>query len=147
MAKTAVIADLHLGNHKYLGKDLRNGLNQRARWILSALSGAIQLAKDQKCASIVIAGDLFDTSSPSPALIAAVMDAIRIRNSAQPHVDLLLGNHDMHSGEENALMPFVGYNGLFTDVYIDPTHVRRADHGKSNGILMAPFCVGPASDW
>ncbi len=156
MGKTAVIADLHLANHRYLGGHLRGGLNDRARWIINAFHGALQLAEDQGCSSLVVAGDLFDVAKPSPALIAAVADVIGTRPTrASMPVNLLLGNHDMESGEEHALMPFHHLptapkgSQYLGEVYDQPTMVRRPDRSMSteDQVLMAPFCVGPASDW
>lgn len=150
MTKTAVVADLHLACHKYLGGDITAGLNQRARWIMRALYGALQLADDKGCDSFVIAGDLFDVSKPSPALIGAVVEAV-VHSRPNMPIDLLLGNHDMESGDENALMPFSGLGNVHMrssqiEVVTVPTIHSRG--GKpTGGVLLAPFCVGPASDW
>lgn len=140
-----------MANHRYLGTELRGGLNQRARWILRALDGALGAVEDRDCASLVIAGDLFDVAKPSPALIASVMDVLASHRGTMA-IDFLLGNHDMESGDEHALMPFTNMPSPVrtpaSSVYTQPTVIQRrgAETGTSS-VLMAPFCTGPASDW
>lgn len=86
---TAVIADVHLANHRLLGGESRAGLNTRAREICAVLARVAELVAGD---DLVIAGDLFDTARPSPQLIAAALDAL-----AGARVRALVGNHDQVS--------------------------------------------------
>lgn len=81
-------ADWHLANHTRAGGVMRSGVNERAREALRVLEG---LGDGHDC---YVLGDVFDSCCPSPALQAALRDALR-----EPHV-LMCGNHDRRSDDE-----------------------------------------------
>lgn len=94
--RLAFIADVHLGNHRAFGGVPVAGLNARAHAILRALRRARELATAAGVGDLFVLGDLFDTASPSPQLLAAALDALAGRD-ARARVHLLRGNHDMVS--------------------------------------------------
>jgi DNA repair exonuclease SbcCD nuclease subunit len=89
----AIVADVHLGNHRGWGGPVgTDGLNEAARLGVESLVEAIEIAKSAGCSVLIVAGDLFQTARPEPALIAAVQHAITAGELA---VVLIPGNHDM----------------------------------------------------
>lgn len=93
----AYVADVHLHNHSFGGGPVVAGLNRRA----SAIVGALEEAATFDSKHLFVAGDLFDTASPSPALIAAAARAI----SRWERATLVVGNHDRSRPGEHALLP------------------------------------------
>jgi hypothetical protein len=98
------VGDVHLANRRMFGGDLHGGLNGRARDIAAVLGLAYSWAKDGE---FVILGDLFDTHSPTPAIIRAAQKALEYDSSGQTHTHVIVGNHDMASDAEgdNACSP------------------------------------------
>ena len=96
-----VVADIHLACHRQLGGITAAGLNTRAREILAVLQHTGQLVRAEQ-ASLVIAGDLFDTPHPTPQLMAGALDAL-----SGLDVTCLVGNHDQVSAApgDHALGP------------------------------------------
>ena len=137
----AIVADVHVGNHRVFGGDMEGGLNTRAREVLHTLRAALRKAKEDGAAAFVVAGDLFDDCRPSPQLIAATGEALL--SVAPLPIYLLLGNHDAHSDEDgdNALVPLA----LMPHVSV----VERAEvlaFGPT-GLVLVPWRAGPAREW
>ena len=135
--KLALVADVHLGNHRRFGGEVESGLNARFRQTLAVLKEAIDEAGRQDCEAFVVLGDLFDTSRPTPQEVAAVMSLMYSRPAMKFH--LLLGNHDQVSASpgDHALQPFRCLDNV--RVHETPTRVGST--------LFVPFRVGAAKDW
>jgi DNA repair exonuclease SbcCD nuclease subunit len=132
------VADVHVGNHSVLAGAREAGVNQRARLVLEALKRAVDLAENYANAQLVVLGDLFDTASPSPQLVAEVMRCFQTRREPV----LLLGNHDMHSTAlgDHALAPFAEA-GL---VVVERPTVLTFDGAE---LWLVPFRPGNAEEW
>lgn len=137
MAKLAFIADVHVGNPTTFGGPVVCGVNDRGRRVLHALRAAVEVA--QGCDALVICGDLFDTSSPSPQLISEVQ---RILDYA-PRAIVLLGNHDMVSTTDgdNALGPMHPLPNVQVAQEVD------VDFIKDTALLSIPFMPGDCREW
>lgn len=139
MSIVRFVADVHIGNHKQFGGELKVGVNDRARRILSTLRDA-----RANCHHFVVLGDLFDTSSPSPQLVRATMDALAVNHLGghKGKTCLLLGNHDMFSADEgdNALVPLhrVAYIHDSPEVHVLADNLT---------LLAVPFRPEPMSEW
>ena len=77
MYKTAIFADLHLQNNEPIGGVDQNGINLRTKDKISYLNTVIDYAVDNKLNSIINAGDLFDTPTPSNKLKTMVSKALQ----------------------------------------------------------------------
>lgn len=135
--KLAMVADVHLGNHRRFGGEMSSGLNSRFRQTLAVLKDAMDEAVRQDAEGFAVLGDLFDTSKPTPQEVAAVMDLMHARREL--HFHLLLGNHDQvsESPGDHALQPFRYLANV--SVYEKPTIA----HDR----LFVPFRTGAAKDW
>ena len=126
------IADIHLANRKQFPGDMQAGLNARARMIVAAVSKAMSVVTGD--AEMVLLGDVFDTHSPSPAIIRALQDAIGTDRST-----VIVGNHDMASDEvgNNACAPLAPCALVVESV----SEIRyfEADNGAPGAALMVPF--------
>lgn len=109
--RIAVCADLHIGLHRVFSGPTEAGINRRCRLVLDAVRCAVQAAWDARCTHFYVLGDLFDTSRPSPQVLAATIDALRspdthdIDGRPPMEVTVLCGNHDQVSSlpEDNAV--------------------------------------------
>ncbi len=122
----AFVADVHLGNHQRLGGPLDEfGLNQRFRWSMHALQGALQAARAMSAANLVVAGDLFDNASPPPSMLASVYRTVRNQGSRWASLATMRGNHDAEHLATAASDPVTK-----TDAWIDAADVQhlRAIH-------------------
>lgn len=137
MAKLAFIADVHVGNPSTFGGPVVCGVNTRGNQVLAALKAAVEAADG--CDALVVCGDLFDISNPSPQLIA---DVQQILESA-PRSLLLMGNHDMVSDTpgDHALGPL----NPVSNVYI--AEIAGNFPVEDSVILAVPFQVGAAHEW
>lgn len=138
--RVAVVADVHLANHKYRGGPLHAGINTRARMILDSLRAACAIATDEDCGAFVIAGDLFDTVRPEPQLIAAVGGALR----ALPTdccIYVMRGNHDAASDTpgDHALAPL----SYFDDCFVIDAPIATVD----DELWLVPYTSGVTSEW
>ena len=88
----AIIADCHCGNHARFGGAMENGLNARARLTIASLQAAVKQAEEAGAEALFVAGDLFHSRRPEPALIAAVQ---QVFSGALLNVVVIPGNHDM----------------------------------------------------
>lgn len=136
--KIAFIADVHIDNHRIHGGHLVAGLNARACGIATALRDACAIARHEGADLLVVAGDLFDTTRPSPQIIAATQQAL----VGIPTV-LLMGNHDRNSGVpgDHALGPMLGQ----MVATIPGRH--ELSESADDVALMLPFDARPAESW
>lgn len=93
----AVLADPHVGNHQRWGGSQVNGINARCRLTLDALEAAVQKAGDLGCRELFVAGDMFHTRRPEPAVIASVQKIFdQAKEGPEPmNIVIVPGNHDM----------------------------------------------------
>lgn len=87
------IADCHIGNRKRFGP-VEAGFNQMGRWTVAAFAKAVRhLKKDDW---LFVAGDLFHSRFPEPAMMTAVLDLVQEAvTGAGAHVVIVPGNHDL----------------------------------------------------
>jgi DNA repair protein SbcD/Mre11 len=88
------VADTHLGYKNFSGKvDPVRNLNQRECDIYDAWHAAIDVAIERKPDLFVHAGDLFDSSRPSPrAIVEALSGFAKLRDADIPAL-VIAGNH------------------------------------------------------
>lgn len=139
MSRIGFIADIHIGNPTAFGGQVLVGVNQRGALILEAFEKAVLTAL-HKCDQLVICGDLFDTSNPSPQLITEVQ---RILTQGPQTNIVLMGNHDMVSDApgDHALGPLVPMENV---VVHDKPHV---EHFGGASLISVPFQVGDCRQW
>lgn len=103
-----VIGDYHLHNFQQWGRQKVDGINYRAAMSLASLKITLdrQTNTNEMSRTFIFAGDVFDTSKPEPALIAALMDLLGSFDRSQFY--LMTGNHDVGSSGPNdhSLAPF-----------------------------------------
>lgn len=146
MTKLAIIADVHVGNHRRCGGVVENGLNERCRLAIDALRRAGELALEQGCEALLVLGDLFETSDPSPRIVAATMDALDGAHGLLEYgVIVMAGNHDTVSSAvgDNALGPT---RFVTAQVIDEPWYVRVFSDNESL-VTFVPYRPGNASDW
>lgn len=139
--RIAWVADVHLGNHKIYGGELKSGVNDRASMVLASLKAAYNLARDAGCKKLFIVGDLFDTSKPSPQLITAVMGVVMYGGKLGIHTYAMLGNHDMESAAlgDHAMGPLVSVATV-----LEKPEIIQLDDTE---VWAVPFQAGKAEDW
>jgi hypothetical protein len=120
---TLLLGDLHLGNHKWEGGELINGVNRRCRELLTAMRAAVDdaMALSPDLSAVVQVGDFFDQSRPDPAVVHAALELMR----SYPNLDwhLMVGNHDLRAfGSPSALAPLGHVPGIY--VYDQPTQIE-----------------------
>ena len=100
------LADIHLGNPKKLGGPVTCGVNTRGYEVLAVVERVVTSAL-LRDATILVLGDVFDTSSPPPQLISSFMDLMNKAIDAGQRWELLVGNHDAFSADvdDHALGP------------------------------------------
>lgn len=136
--KIAIVADLHIGNHRVMGGDMVGGVNQRCHDALNALDAAICEARNQGCDKLFVAGDIFDTDRPSPAIMARVMNLMM--SNELPFI-LINGNHDTTSKSETALAPLQWLDNL--GVFTERAGIGCFDGGR-NVVIALPFGCAPS---
>lgn len=137
MSRLAFIADIHVGNPSAFGGPVICGINARGRQVLDALERAVQAVEGYD--GLVICGDLFDTSAPSPQMVAEVQ---RILAQAPPTY-ILLGNHDMVSNAsgDHALGPLLPLDNVLVAQLVE------VDEVGDSLLLSIPFQPGDAREW
>lgn len=137
----AVVADVHLGNHRRHGGAVEGGLNARCRATLAVLADAVGVAVRRGAGAFVVAGDLFDTTTPPPQLLAAVQRIFALAVAAGTEVVCLLGNHEQAGvgAGDHALGPLTPV----ATVVEQPTVLRAAGSG---GLVLVPFRPAPGAD-
>lgn len=84
-------SDWHLGRTLYSKKERQNEHSAFLNWLLSAI-------KEKEVDVLLIAGDVFDTASPSSTSQKMYYDfLVRVRNSQCKNVIVIGGNHDSPS--------------------------------------------------
>jgi hypothetical protein len=138
MSGIAFVADVHLANHRLHGGPMQAGLNRRCLETLSVLERAKVRALDEGCTTLVVLGDLFDSSRPEPQVIAAAQAAL-----ADIDCYVLMGNHDMVSTADgdHALGPLDGHQRITVIAKPGVVQVGEVD------LLMVPFKPGEAAKW
>jgi len=99
-----IISDVHAANHEAFGGMWKDGLNVRAAKIIDAVKRATKSL--EKGDTLIIAGDLFDTRKPDPAVAWAISELLAQLMEQRVFVTILLGNHelqDSHGSGDNAL--------------------------------------------
>ena len=140
MMKILHTGDLHLGReYKTVDSSVADFYRQ-AR--LDALENIIQIAGNEDCDYIVIAGDLFDSHNPPASLISTVCEAL---NKCPCPVLVLPGNHDycqkddklwtrMKSTVDDTKIKILDQCGVYSigDVifYACPCNDRYSDHNQ-----------------
>jgi calcineurin-like phosphoesterase family protein len=134
--RVTFVADVHIGNHKQFGGEVKSGINDRCKRVIDVLGEVAQEADE-----LFVLGDLFDTSHPTPQIIAATQAAV----SGSTNLHLLLGNHDMVSDApgDHALGPF-DWKAAGWNVYEKPQ--RLLLYGAVE-VLMIPFRPAPMTEW
>jgi hypothetical protein len=97
--KIAFVSDVHVGNHQQGSPTIINGINIRCQQVIDVLRRLMQ--PPQPWGRLTIAGDLFDTSAPSPQIVAGVARALSLAGAES--VSLMVGNHDGDSPGKHAL--------------------------------------------
>ena len=141
--RIALLADVHIGNHKTLGGDSVSRMNSRCREVIRILQAAASRAKAEGCRALAILGDLFDTDDPHPAMVRETLRALK---SGPDRVILLLGNHEMHSNQKNdhALASMHGvWDGVRVSVIDTPTVCLVGDLS----LAAVPYQPGRAEEW
>ena len=137
----AVVSDLHFGNHKLLGGEEVAGVNRRCAAIAMATREAVRIAQtaDDGLDGFIVAGDVFDSSSPSPEVIGTVSDSF---NQLTHPALLLVGNHDRSSDQygHHALAAFNNNRYVTAISGITVTRPAGAVH-----MVLVPFVEGPES--
>ena len=129
-----IVADVHVGNHRQSGGEMTCGVNVRCREVLDVLEMAAREVR-----TLVVAGDLFDVSNPSPQVITATAEAL----SSAEEVVILVGIHErvsMRDGD-HALGPL----GLLPNV----TVVQNSTvlHIEGTCLVCIPHHVGRPMEW
>lgn len=138
MSRLAFIADIHVGNHSAFGGPVVCGINHRGHQVLDALERAVLAVHDYD--ALVICGDLFDTSSPSPQMVTEVQGIL----AQGPRTIVLMGNHDMVSTTkgDHALGPLLFVNNVETQETANAIPV-----GDDTLLLSIPFQPGDCREW
>lgn len=143
--RVAFVADVHVGVPRWCGGPVEVGLNRRGRRVVDLLRAAVERAAALGCAAFVVCGDLFDTSSPSPQVVAAVGRALTAA-SFPCGVHLLTGNHDIVSDArgDHALAPLALMPGITVHEAPAWVHVTPAAPWDDPGVqvLLLPFRSG-----
>lgn len=88
------LADTHLGYRSFSGKlDPTRNLNQRECDVYDVWHRAIALTVELRPDLVVHAGDLFDSSRPSPRAVAEALDGFKTLRDAGLPVVVIAGNH------------------------------------------------------
>lgn len=136
MSIITFVADCHIGNPKTFPGPTHAGINGRGEMLLKALTCVRECAED----SLVVLGDLFDLSNPSPILISRTAAALG-SGGAYGHNFVLVGNHDMSSTARghNACAPLRHIRNI--TVCDDPSSFANPS------MLLIPYEPGPAVEW
>lgn len=143
--KISLIADLHVANHRKWGSPTygrRAPVNSRALDTLNVLAEARRRSQEEGCTDMFVLGDVFDTTSPSPQLIAEVQSSLATL-SPDLHIHLIPGNHDQQSPNkgDHALVSMDGIRNL--TVYEQPTEV----YVEGGSVALVPYQPGRADEY
>lgn len=142
MARIALCADVHLGNHRRHGGPVDRSLNRRCWEGLRVFEDAVVAAMNADCDAFVVLGDLFDYRRPEAQLIAEVQRILKGRREAGMRPYLLLGNHEQASGAvgDHALGPL-------SEVALIVDRPTVFGFPGSVELGLVPFRAEPAKDW
>ena len=142
--RISAVADVHLGSPRRMGGPVHVGVNARGREALDVLSRAVFRVVVARPDVFVVCGDLFDTTSPPPQLLARVQEILGAAVDGGVPTVVIPGNHDQVSDAEgdNALRPLRPAGVRVVDVW-------NADPGDqvASGVLLAPFKREPVAEW
>jgi len=121
-------ADWQIGKvFKQVGE--REAVLQAAR--LDVIETIGRLAQDQDAPHVLVAGDVYDTDSPSPITLRGPLE--RMRNFPGVHWHLLPGNHDPHRPQ--GLWERIAATGTPSNVHL---HVESAVSEIAPGVALLP---------
>lgn len=144
--KIGLVADLHVANHRKFGSPTYGRVapvNSRALDVLNVLAEARRRAQEEGCTDLFVLGDVFDTTTPSPQLIAEVQSALATRAPHEMQVHLIPGNHDQQS-------PAKGDHALVSMDGIRNLHVHEApteEYVEGGSVVLIPYCPGRADEY
>jgi hypothetical protein len=141
--KIAFVADCHIGNHRKWStpsRGLVSPITSRAADVVRVLANARREAEVQGVAHLVVLGDVFDTSCPSPQLVAEAQAALA---STAMDVHVIVGNHDQVSDQpgDHGLASMHGWGRI--QVYERP-EVLYTDGWQ---VHLVPYRPGRADDY
>ncbi len=92
----AAVADCHIGNsQRFAGPVGEDGINSRGRINLNTLQAACAAARKAGVSTLFVAGDMFHSRRPEPAILAAVQKIFDVARADGLDVVIVPGNHDM----------------------------------------------------
>ncbi len=143
--KVAFIADTHIANHKKFGTPQYGKaapVNSRALDILQVISSARRIAEEEGCSHLFVLGDVFDTTTPTPQLLAEAQLALASLTGLDVH--LMIGNHDQQSPAkgDHALVSMDGIRNLTVHEKPDEIYI---DDGMT--VLLHPYHPGRADEY
>lgn len=94
----------------HVGKVLKN--QSRFEEHQAALADLVRIAGDEDVDVVVVAGDLFETSSPNPAAQGLVLHTLLALRAEGRHVVALAGNHDNQRLVDEVYRPVLGELGV-----------------------------------
>jgi DNA repair exonuclease SbcCD nuclease subunit len=152
------LADTHLGFRQFSGRiDPERGINQRESDVYTAWSDAVTIAVGRKPDIVIHAGDLFDSSRPTPLAIAEALDGFaRLREHGIP-VIVIAGNHSTARfrsahGSVFQILERFGVNAVWSEprtVNVNGIAVHACPHESDAARLsesVANLKLDPAAD-
>src|SRR5215470_15096776 len=94
----------------HVGKVLKN--QPRFDEHVAALDDLVRIADDEDVDLVVVAGDLFETSTPNPQAQGLVMKTLLRLRADGRHVVVLAGNHDSQRLVDEVYRPVLGELGV-----------------------------------
>lgn len=144
--KLSFCADVHIGNHARFGGASVAGINDRCSRILTALGQAAKSC----CHSnyFFVLGDLFDTSKPSPQMLAETIRALILNTNSVRKDILVTGNHDQNTDAQgdNALVP-LKYVPDINVIDQSNAFITDTSAGFKVTVLCVPFHSGRGDEW
>ncbi len=133
--RVSLVADVHIGNHQLFGGQSQGGLNARCMDCLDVLGESSRYADDLH----IVAGDVFDTDLPSPAMLSGAQRHLRGADGRETVI--VNGNHDMTSEAHghSAVAPLESPADNVSNVYGAEWY-----HGNT---LCVGHRTGPAKVW
>lgn len=144
MSRAAVVADVHVGNHRQHGGTFTAGVNERCAKVLNVLGRSLELAVEEDVDAFVVAGDLLDVSKPRPQVLAELQ---RTFADARQHADwanVLVGNHEQVSADPNDHA--LGVLRPVATVHERPT-VLRLPGTEGAAVVMVPYSPMRGVEW
>jgi hypothetical protein len=117
-------------------------LNTRALDTVTVVALARKRAEDEGCEHLFVLGDVFDTTTPTPQLLAETQRALASLKGLEVHI--MIGNHDQQSPAkgDHALVSMDGIRNLH--VYEKPDEIHCGD-GLT--VLLHPYHPGRADEY